>query len=213
MAQYSAVPVSRIYWVPDGLSMTAAALTEPLACALHAVNRANLRAGDTAIVLGAGPIGLLCAALLKTAGASQVLVSDPQDARRAHIADFGGEPLTPDQVPAGEADVVLECVGRSETMLAATRVVRAGGTVIWVGVAPPDATVPVNPYDIFRREITIRRTYTNPFTMDRSLAILQPWERLITHQLPLARFPEAWDAHARMRALGLKVCVEPNGAS
>ncbi len=99
MAQYSAVPVSRIYRVPDGLSMTAAALTEPLACVLHAVDRANLRAGDTAIVLGTGPIGLLCAALLKTAGASRILVSDPQDARRAHIAEFGGEPLTPDQVP------------------------------------------------------------------------------------------------------------------
>jgi len=120
MAQYSVVPVSRIYRVPDELSM-AAALTEPLACALQAVDRANLRAGDTAIVLGAGPIGLLCSALLKTAGASQILVSDPQDARRAHIAEFGGDPLTPDQVPAGEADVVLECVGRSETMLAATR--------------------------------------------------------------------------------------------
>ncbi len=95
------------------------------------------------------------------------------------------------------------------------RAVRAGGTVIWVGVAPPDATVPVNPCDILRREITIRGTYTNPFTMDRSLAILQsgdiPWEHLITHQLPLAQFPEAWDAH--VRALSLKVCVEPNGAS
>lgn len=215
LAQYSAVPVSRIYRVPDGLSMTAAALTEPLACALHAVDRANLRAGDTAIVLGAGPIGLLCAALLKTAGASQVLVSDPQGARRARVAEFGGEPLTPDQVPNGEADVVLECVGRSDTMLAATTAVRAGGTVVWVGVAPPEATVPVNPYDIFRREITIRGTYTNPFTMDRSLAILQsgdiPWERLITHTLPLAQFPEAWDTHAR--SLGLKVCVEPNAGS
>ena len=55
--------------------------------------------------------------------------------RRAHVAEFGGDPLTPDQVPVGEADVVLECVGRSETTLAATHAVRAGGTVVWVGVA------------------------------------------------------------------------------
>ncbi|HWV35126.1 MAG TPA: alcohol dehydrogenase catalytic domain-containing protein [Thermomicrobiales bacterium] len=215
MAQFVACPVSRLYRVPDGLSMTAAALTEPLACALHAVDRAALRPGDTAVVLGAGPIGLLCAALLRTAGASQVLVSDPQDARRGRIVEFGGEPLTPDQVPMGEADVVLECVGRADTMLAATQAVRAGGTVVWVGVAPPDATVPVNAYDMFRRELTIRGTYTNPFTMDRSLAILQagglPWETLVTHRLPLDRFDEAWNAHEK--SLGLKVCVEPNAVS
>ncbi|HEU0164580.1 MAG TPA: alcohol dehydrogenase catalytic domain-containing protein, partial [Thermomicrobiales bacterium] len=155
LSQYSVVPVSRIYRIPDGLSMAAAALTEPLACALHAVDRANLRAGDTAVVLGAGPIGLLTAALLKTAGASQILVSDPQDVRRARVEEFGGIGITPDDVPVGDADVVMECVGRSQTMLAATQAVRAGGTVVWVGVAAPDATVPVNPYDIFRRELTI----------------------------------------------------------
>lgn len=213
MAQSSIVPAAQAYRIPDGLSMVASSLTEPLACALHAVDRAGLRAGDTAVVIGAGPIGLLCTSLLRAAGATRVLVSEPQDARREAIATFGGEAVLPGDLPAGEADIVLECVGLPATLAAAIPAARAGGTIVWVGVAAPDATVGVNPYDIFRRELTIRGTYTNPFTMDRSLALLAsgaiPWETLITHRIPLGRFDEAWEAHRT--GAGLKVTVLPNG--
>lgn len=209
----SIVPAAQAYRIPDGLSTLAASLTEPLACALHAVDRAELRPGDTAVVIGAGPIGLLCTSLLRAAGATRVLVSEPRDVRREAIATFGGEPVPPDELPAGEADVVLECVGLPATLAAAIPAARSGGTIVWVGVAAPDATVAVNPYDIFRRELTIRGTYTNPFTMDRSLALLAsgaiPWEALITHRLPLSRFDEAWNTH--WTGTGLKVTVLPHG--
>lgn len=209
----SIVPVAQAYRIPDGLSTLGASLTEPLACALHAVDRAELRPGDTAVVIGAGPIGLLCTSLLRAAGATRVLVSEPRDARREAIATFGGEPVLPAGLPEGEADVVLECVGLPATLAAAIPAARTGGTIVWVGVAAPNATVAVNPYDIFRRELTIKGTYTNPFTMDRSLALLAsgaiPWEALITHRLPLDRFDEAWEAH--QTSAGLKVTVLPNG--
>lgn len=207
------VPAAQAYRIPDGLSTLAASLTEPLACALHAVDRTSLRPGGTAVVIGAGPIGLLCTSLLRAAGATRILVSEPREARRAAIATFGGEAIQPTDLPAEDADVVLECVGLPATLAAAIPAARAGGTVVWVGVAAPDATVGVNPYDIFRRELTLRGTYTNPFTMDRALALLAsgaiPWETLITHRLPLERFDDAWDAHRR--GAGLKVVVQPNG--
>lgn len=213
LATSSIVPAAQAYRIPEGLSTLAASLTEPLACALHAVDRAELRPGGTAVVIGAGPIGLLCTSLLRTAGATRVLVSEPRDARRSAISTFGGEPVQPADLPDGEADVVLECVGLPATMAAAIPAARAGGTIVWVGVAAPDATVSVHPYDIFLRELTIRGTYTNPFTMDRSLALLAsgaiPWEALMTHRLPLDRFDEAWEAHRT--GAGLKVTVLPNG--
>jgi 2-desacetyl-2-hydroxyethyl bacteriochlorophyllide A dehydrogenase len=213
LASSSIVPATQAYRIPDGLSTLAASLTEPLACALHAVDRAELRPGDTAAVIGAGPIGLLCTSLLRAAGATRVLVSEPRDARRAAITTFGGEPVLPGDLPEGEADVVLECVGLPVTLAAAVPAARTGGTIVWVGVAAPDATVAVTPYDIFRRELTIRGTYTNPFTMDRSLALLAsgaiPWEALITHRLPLDRFDEAWTAHRT--GASLKVTILPNG--
>jgi 2-desacetyl-2-hydroxyethyl bacteriochlorophyllide A dehydrogenase len=212
LAELAVVPASQAYRVPEGLPAEAAALTEPLACALHAVDLADLQPGGTAAVLGAGPIGVLCAALLVAAGASKVVVSEPQLERRERARDFGAEPVEPGAVPDGEADVVLECVGRVETMKAAVEAARPGGTVVWVGVTPPEAEVGIKPYDVFRRELTIRGTYTNPFTMERSLALLASgrinWEAVVTHRFPLSRFDEAWAAHRE--SAGLKVCVQPS---
>jgi L-iditol 2-dehydrogenase len=213
LGTHSLVPADRAYRIPDGMPMAAAALTEPLACVVHAVDRAGIEPGHRALVIGAGPIGLLTAALLKAAGAAEVLVSEPNERRRSLAPAFGGIPVVPDDVPVNEFDVVMECVGLPVTLAAALPAVRPGGTVVWVGVAAPHASVPVNPYDIFRREITIRGTYTNPHTMDRSIALLAsgqiPWEATITHTLPLDRFDEAWEAHRT--GAGLKVCVLPNG--
>ncbi|HYI25376.1 MAG TPA: zinc-dependent alcohol dehydrogenase family protein [Thermomicrobiales bacterium] len=213
LGTHSIVPADRAYRLPDSLPMAAAALTEPLACVVHAVDRAGLEPGHSALVIGAGPIGLLTASLLKAAGASSVCVSEPNERRRALAPAFGGIPIEPHDVPTNEFDVVMECVGLPATLAAAIPAVRPGGTVVWVGVAAPQATVPVNPYDIFRREITIRGTYTNPHTMDRSIALLDsgqiPWRETITHSLALDRFDEAWEAHRT--GAGLKVCVLPNG--
>jgi 2-desacetyl-2-hydroxyethyl bacteriochlorophyllide A dehydrogenase len=213
LATYSVLPANRAYRIPDSLSMTAAALTEPLACVVHAVDRSGIKAGQRALVIGAGPIGLLTASLLAAAGASEVIVSEPNDMRRGLVSTFGGTPVMPDDVPADTFDVVMECVGRPATLAAAIPAVRAGGTVVWVGVAAPHDTVSVNPYDIFRREITIRGTYTNPYTMDRSIALLAsgqiPWQETITHQFGLDQWDDAWETHKS--GSGLKVCVLPNG--
>jgi 2-desacetyl-2-hydroxyethyl bacteriochlorophyllide A dehydrogenase len=211
MATRSVVPADRAYRLPDGLPMTAAALTEPLACVLHAVDRAGIAPGHAVLVIGAGPIGLLAASLAKAAGASEVIVSEPNDARRNRVAAFGGIPTTPDTVPENHFDVVLECVGLPATLEAAIPAVRAGGTVIWVGVAAPHAIASIHPYDIFRREITIRGTYTNPHTMERSIALLAsgqiPWQEVISHQFGLDEFDAAWEVHRT--GAGLKVCVIP----
>ena len=109
--------------------------------------------------------------LLVAAGASEVLVSEPNPGRRNAFVGWARSRLTPIGV-RGVAERVFECVGRPETMRAAVEAARPGGTVMWVGVAPPDTEVAVKPYDIFSRELTIRGSYTNPYVMDRSLALL-----------------------------------------
>jgi L-iditol 2-dehydrogenase len=175
------------------------------------VDLSGVRAGEKALVLGAGPIGVLCAALLVTAGASEVLVSEPNPTRRARVRDAGADPVEPDAVSPEQADVVFECVGRVETMEVAVEAARPGGTVMWVGVAPPEAEVSVKPYDVFRRELTIRGSYTNPYVMERSLALLASgridWQTIVTHRFPLRRFEDAWGVHRTGE--GLKVSVHP----
>lgn len=211
LAEHSIVPITQAYRVPDVLSSEAAALTEPLACALHAVDLSGVRPGDDTLVLGAGPIGLLCAALLETAGASSVLVSEPNPGRRERVREVGAEPVDPESISEAQADVVMECVGIVETMETAVEAARPGATVMWVGVAGPDTEVAVKPYDIFRKELTIRGSYTNPYVMERALALLASgrinWETIITHRYSLDDFDQAWEAHRE--GAGLKVSVQP----
>lgn len=70
---------------------------------------------------------------------------------------------------------------------------------MWVGVAPPEAEVAVKPYDVFRKELTIRGSYTNSYVMERALALLASeridWRNVVTHRFPLNEFGEAWEAH------------------
>lgn len=211
LSEFALLPAPQAYRVPERLPSEAAALTEPLACVLHAVDLGGLRPGERALVIGAGPIGILCSMLLVTAGASEVLVSEPNPARRDRIRRAGAEAVDPESVSEGMAERVFECVGRPETMRVAVEAARPGGTVMWVGVAPPDAEVAVKPYDVFRRELTIRGSYTNPYVMDRALALLASgrldWEAIVTHRFPLDDFEEAWAVHRE--GAGLKISVQP----
>ncbi len=86
-----------------------------------------------------------------------------------------------------------------------------GRTVVWVGVTSPEAEVSIKPYDMFIRELTIRGTYVNPFTVERALALLDSgrinWEAAVTHRFPLESFEEAWDTHRK--GGGPKISVQP----
>jgi L-iditol 2-dehydrogenase len=211
LSEFAVLPAPQAYRLPEGLPPEAAALTEPLACTLHAVDVGGLRPGERALVLGAGPIGVLCAALLVAAGSSEVLISEPDPGRRDRVREVGAVPVEPESLTEGMADRVFECVGRPETMRTAVETAKPGGTVVWVGVAPPEAEVSIKPYDVFRRELTISGTYTNPFTMGRSLALLASgridWRSIVTHRIPIARFEEAWETHRE--GTGPKVRVYP----
>ena len=216
LSELAVVPTSQAYKVPDDVPPEAAALTEPLACALHAVDLSGIRPGETALVLGAGPIGILSAALLVSSGASKVVISEPSESRRAQAEAVRAEPVKPDAVSEEMADVVFECVGRVETMKTALDAARPGGTVMWVGVAPPEAEVDVKPYDVFRKELTIRGSYTNPYVMERALTLLASgridWREIVTHRFPLSEFGEAWEAHRTGAGLKVSVCPEGNGS-
>ena len=84
-----------------------------------------------------------------------------------------------------------------------------------ITVAPPDAEVPVKPYDVFSRELTIRGSYTNPYVMNRALSLLAAgrldWEEIVTHRFPMDDFDDAWAAHRE--GAGLKISVQPAAPS
>jgi L-iditol 2-dehydrogenase len=171
--------------VPERLPAEIAALVEPLACSLHAVERAEIEAGQTVAVLGVGPIGLLLCAAAVDAGASVVAVGSRPE-RRAVAPEFGAE-----LADGHGADVVIEAAGTPEAWLDAVDLVRPGGTVVFFGGCAPGTTIPVDTYRLHYEELTLRGVFHHaPRHVRAALAFLTsrayPWERLITHRVGLA---------------------------
>jgi 2-desacetyl-2-hydroxyethyl bacteriochlorophyllide A dehydrogenase len=151
-ARAIAVEAARLVPIRAGLSDATAALLEPTAVALHAVRRTGLRVGDGALVLGAGPIGLLVLQCALAAGAGAVVAVEPQAVRRERAKQLGAsvvlDPARDDVAararqalgPLGP-DVVFECAGAAGTLAQAGALVRRGGTVSLVGLAAQPAEI------------------------------------------------------------------------
>lgn len=140
------------------------ALVEPLAVGYHAVRVSALPRGGTAVVFGAGPIGLVTASVLKATGAGQVIVVEPAAARKAKAAGAGVDHvLDPTEVDVptavrdvtkgAGADVAFECAGIDAVLAAAIRSVRPGGTVVNVAIWGHPATVQMN--DLVLSEVAV----------------------------------------------------------
>jgi L-iditol 2-dehydrogenase len=182
------IALVNLHDVPAGLTPEVAALVEPLACCLRGVERAQVGAGDTVAILGAGPIGLLLSACVADAGGWPVVVGGRPE-RRALVAEFGAE----DGDGRG-ADIVIEAAGSEEAWRDAVALVRPGGTVALFGGLPADARPEVDAYRLHYEELTLRGSFHHtPATVRAALAFLAsgayPWERLITHRVLLDDLP------------------------
>ena len=142
----------RLYHVPPALSDVEAGLLEPATVAVHAVRRTPMNLGDSVIVIGGGPIGLLVAQAAKINGAGTVILLEPESARRSLGANIGADlvldPTAKDYAEAisnhlghAGADVVFECAGVPATIQQAVDLSRRGGTVSLVGVASGAASI------------------------------------------------------------------------
>lgn len=145
-----AVGANRVVKVNPELSITQAAQVEPATVAFHAVRRTQPRLGDLAVIQGAGPIGLTTMQWVVAAGAGEILVVEPNEARRAVASELGATLTTsPDEARAViddhsrglGADVVYECVGRPETIQGAVDLARRGGVVSLIGLANGSASI------------------------------------------------------------------------
>jgi (R,R)-butanediol dehydrogenase / meso-butanediol dehydrogenase / diacetyl reductase len=190
--------------LPDGLPLDHAALAEPLAVAVHDVRRAGLRAGERALVVGGGPIGLLIAAVAAADGAD-VLVSEPDPFRRRLAASLGLEALDPqaEDVPAWVegwtagtgADLAFEVSGSVAGLRSATHALRVRGRLVVVAIH--SLPVPVDLFRVFWRELELRgaRVYERE-DFERAVELLAggaiPAARMISAVEPIARAPEAF---------------------
>jgi L-iditol 2-dehydrogenase len=170
--------------VPRTLPSEVAALIEPLACALHAVE--GIEPEQTVAVLGPGPMGMLLCACLRDAGA-HVVASGGSPSRRELATSFGAVPGD-----AREADVVVEATGKPKGWRDAVAAVRKGGTVVLFGGVQGD--VELDAQRLHYDELVVRGAFHHtPRTVRAALAFLAsgayPWERLLTHEVSLEQLP------------------------
>ncbi|GLI59453.1 hypothetical protein VaNZ11_001332 [Volvox africanus] len=260
-AQYVRVPLANgtLVKLPDDVSDEGGLLAgDILSTAFFCAERGDVGEGATVVVIGCGPVGLLCVMAAKHLGASKVFAVDSVPERLAVARELGAEPLTLEPQQQHEqpsastpshggaesenrqvaviaavmaatdgrgADCVLEAVGANTALRLAYELVRPMGTISSVGVNTSNS-FPFSPLDAYNKNVTFRsgrcpaRAY-----MARMLPLLRepqvpaqssggrdvvlPWQRIITHRLPLSKGPEAYDMFARRADGCIKVVLDP----
>jgi 2-desacetyl-2-hydroxyethyl bacteriochlorophyllide A dehydrogenase len=205
-AEYVIVPQKQAFILPLGLKPTHGAFCEPLACCLHGIDIAGIKAGSSVVVLGGGVIGLLTVQLARLAGATTVILSTRQASKRRLAEEIGAtatvDPSSsdiiddiagPNGLMPGGVDVVIECAGVAETVQQTTRLAKAGGTVVILGVMAQGAKVELEPFDILFRELRVLGSFINPFVHRRAADLVASGaieiDRLISREISLAEAP------------------------
>jgi 2-desacetyl-2-hydroxyethyl bacteriochlorophyllide A dehydrogenase len=204
MQEYLAVPAARLLKVPGSVDDDAAAVIEPLAVATHDVTRAKVKAADTVVVIGGGPIGTLIALVCRHKGA-RVKIAEINSHRLEMLRALGLDTIGPDQdvvsvvrewTNGDGADVSFEVSGDPAAARQVTEVVRVWGTVNVIGIhADP---VPVSLYTVFARELTLigsrlytRAAWEEAIRLAASGAI--PVGALVSRRVPLDRLQQAME--------------------
>jgi L-iditol 2-dehydrogenase len=198
------LPVSNLLHLPHGLTVDQAALVEPFSIALHSLRLAPPVMGETAAVLGAGPIGLLTAAALKLAGAGRVWVVEPVPHRRALVESLGAEvALAPGDALATiladthgrGVDMVFDCAAKDDTANEALRLVRPGGRIVYTGI-PAELRTPIDTHVWRRKEAVIYQVRRSNREGHAAVELLARHIRVlgavITHTRPLAEIQRAF---------------------
>jgi L-iditol 2-dehydrogenase len=218
------VPESLLLPLPDTLSYEDGALIEPLAVAMHAVNRTPFESMDFVVVVGAGAIGLLTLLAARSRGAGSIVVTD-LSTHRLEVARAQGADLTidvgsvdPVAVIAAAtngrgADAVFEAVGVAATVTQSLAVARAGGQVTWIGNSVPVVEMPMQ--DLVTRELTVRGAYGFAEEFEQAAdAIATGWidvHPLIECVAPLEAAPELFRRLGDGSLAAVKVVLAPNG--
>lgn len=221
-AQYAAVPSQAAIEIPDSLDMENAAMTEPASCCLSGVEMLDIPYRSTALIIGAGIMGLFTLAFLKSHGVETAVISEPVQQRREIATQFGADIL---HDPAEEDlsriaaeittegkgfDITAEAVGKPDLVAKCVELTRQRGQTLMIGVSPQGSPLPVDLYDMHFREIKLIGAFGRGNVFHRVPAELEKLnlKNVISGRYPLSRIPDAIQASAR--GDGIKFVIKPN---
>jgi L-iditol 2-dehydrogenase len=224
-ARYVLVPERGIHHLPSNVDTQAGALTEPLACCVHALELTRVEPGETVVVSGPGAIGLLTMQVVKTAGARVVVLGTSTDEARLEVARRLGADVvlnvqaasaktTVDEMTGGiGADVVFECAGAALSTQSCLKMVRRRGRYAQVGLVGKPVQWDLD--QVCYKELRVSGSFAAlPSSWRKALALLASGQvqtrPLVSNTMPLTEWQQAFDIFEQQR--GLKVVLTP-GAS
>lgn len=219
-AEYTVVGEHMVHRLPDDLTFEQGALIEPAAVALHAVRQSSLKAGDSAVVFGAGPIGLMLVEALKAAGASRIVAVEPSASRRNKAVELGAlavDPRERDAVEAvhtltdGGADFAFEVTGVPAVLKQAINATHAGGETVIVSIWETEAAF--QPNELVIRERTLKGIIAYRHVYPSVMALMQRGyfraEDLITARIALGDVVEEGFETLLSDKSHIKIIVHP----
>jgi 2-desacetyl-2-hydroxyethyl bacteriochlorophyllide A dehydrogenase len=219
-AEFVKARAGSIYLLPPGLSLELAALTEPMAVALRTVQRSGMRVGDSVVILGGGPIGLLVAELGRMGGAMPIIISEVSPYRANLASKLGFKVVIPnkddlekrvrDLTRGRGADVVFDAVGVPAAASEFTRISRVGGLIAVVGIYKEQAPVDLREVCFGELTITGSRVYRYPDFEKVMDLILKDSDRLssiVTEKMELDQIGKGMKLLNEGRAM--KVLIHP----
>ena len=180
--EYVSWPADYAYELPENVSTTEGALCEPLSVGIHACRRGDVETGDTVLVTGAGPIGLMILEAARAAGATDVILTDVVDEKLTFARERGADltvNVAEDDLEAAVeaytdgagADVVVEASGAASSIESTLDVVCRGGTIVLVGLAS-EATVPFDVLDLIDNELDVLGSFRYKNTYPAAIDLL-----------------------------------------
>ena len=216
MAQYAAAPQKAVFDIGD-LPFEQAAFMEPLSCVIHGIEKTGLRLGSRVAILGAGPIGILLLKAIRLLGGCEVAVAEKNEARRSFAERRGADTAVADLdgLRKDYYDVVIDATGAPSAMKRTFEFARRGGTVLLFGVAPGGARMEIEPFEIFRKGLSIHASFTSVRNSLQAVSLLRSGrmdvDELISHRLPLQDFERGVEIIERGAENVMKAMVFPNG--
>ncbi len=221
--EYIAMRADLVFPIPDSMSYETAALIEPFSVGIHAISRGKLQSGETVVIMGMGPIGLVTAAAAKMAGAKTIIGVDLEQSRLDVAKEMGAthtinlsEDNLDDKVMKYTngvgVDLAIETAGNPKAVQGTISSVKRGGRVVIVGMSPQDE-VPVSISKIIDKEIDLMGVFRYHHTYPKAIEMLSSKEvdieKMITNQYQLTDVKEAFEKAIHDKTNTLKIMINP----
>lgn len=221
MGDYVMAQAKYVYPLPDHLSFDTGCLIEPLSVATHAVRRADIKLGETVLVIGAGAIGMMVAAICRLSGASEVIIADFSDQRLAVAKEVGATTI----VNSGKTDLLeqvmeltkwkgvdksFECVGRESTFNQAIMALRRNGLATIVGIfEEPNIKILASRFVTHEIRVQGAQGYCWDFDVALKLSHDLDLNKFVTHTFPMNQLEEALKTASDGSTGSIKVILKP----